>query len=191
MHRTSSFILLAFAQFIVLRLISAQCPYLACYPSHKQRVWKVEDLRVRSFTNQSNSYASFTLYRSRWHGDYYYTVPTPNTCMDESESDYGPPKEKWNVCPQVQLAPDGEWLPNELRRWLKWRATEIDDQPHPQNSSRRVFNYAKIEVAQGLPWPVYVLITLTARFSFTDWTPAACIGIIITLARLLETRSAL
>jgi hypothetical protein len=147
-------LILLFAEFIKFTPISAQCPYLQCLPEHNERVWKIEDLRLRSTNDSNRLYADFTLYRTRSNGNKHYTGPAPNSCSDLSEWEKWHEKEEWNVCNRVNLAPEGEELfPQELQRWLKWRATELDERPRAQNSSLTYFNRAKFEIVQGLPWP--------------------------------------
>lgn len=157
MQLRASFILILCAQLIRFPSVFAQCPLLPCHPAHDYRAWKIESLELRSSPSRSRLYASFDLYRTRWNGFKYYTVPTPNSCNDPSEFDPDLKLQEWNICSRVNLAPDGEELfPKELQRWLKWQATEFYEQPNPQNSSLRDFKSAKFEVMQGLPWPVYV-----------------------------------
>jgi hypothetical protein len=155
MQRTTYIILPIYFLFTYFPFTLAQCPFYSCHPAHDYRVWKVEDLQLRSSPSRSLLYASFNLYRARWHNIKYYTVPTPNICNDPSESEQNTKRVDWNVCSKVNLAPDGEeLLPKELQRWLKWRATDLKERPLPQNASRRDFQSAKFEVFQGLPWPV-------------------------------------
>ena len=150
MQQMISAIILLWAQSLFLSPATSQCPTPQCLPEHKSNVWKIEDLRLRSLASQSTVEANFTLYRSLSNGESYYTVPSPNFCDDRDSVGLLATKE-WKVCKRFNLAPTGEELyPDDRQRLLKWRITEINERPHPQNSSIRAFDSAKFEIVQGI-----------------------------------------
>jgi len=81
--------------------------------------------------------------------------PNPVSCIYGiigPASRFRTPTGEWKECQQYTLNPDGEEeIPQELRKWIKWRTAGLEEHPYPTNASLIDFDKVKIEVVQGVP----------------------------------------
>jgi hypothetical protein len=130
--------------------------------------WRLSNLLMERFDPQDRTPdLNFLLYRTM-EGHYrmsksdmapsmprtWEMSPNPIGCsygMVGTDIRFRTPAGEWKECRSYPLNPHGEYdVPQERKKWIKWRTIGLEEHPHPTNASLIEFEKMKIEIVQGI-----------------------------------------
>jgi hypothetical protein len=133
----------------------------------KQNQWQLSNFLIqRPLLQDPTPDLSFSLYRTlagECNPDCSWQIsPTPVGCqygMVSPSSQFRIPSGEWKECQTYPLNPTGEErIPQELKQWIRWRVTSLNERPRVDNSSFLDLVGLKLQVVQGVPINRYFVV---------------------------------